>query len=184
MNTFLNFFGSYFVFNFIYIKLKTSTMKKVILMLSILLSLTNVLNAQVENKAIGLRLGSGFGYGAEISYQQPLSKINRLELDLGLNSWGFGLNGIYHWVWDLSALADGFNWYAGFGAGIGSYNFGYVGNPNGSSNFSIGAVGQVGIEYKFEVPLTLSLDYRPGMYFLNGFNSSIDGICIAGRYRF
>jgi hypothetical protein len=159
-------------------------MKKVILMLLILMSLTNVLNAQVDNKAIGLRLGSGFGYGAELSYQQPLSKTNRLELDLGLNSWGFGLNGIYQWVWDLSVLADGFNWYAGFGAGIGSYNFKYNTLPNNPSNLSIGALGQVGIEYKFEIPLTLSLDYRPGLYFLNGFNSSYDGICIAGRYRF
>ena len=156
-------------------------MKKIILTLTIFMGMTYVLNAQVVNKAIGLRLGSGFGYGAELSYQQPLAKTNRLELDLGLNTWGFGLNGIYQWVWDLSALADGFNWYAGVGAGIGSYNF--IGT-NGISNFSIGALGQVGIEYKFEIPLTLSLDYRPGLYFLNGFNSSYDGICIAGRYRF
>ena len=159
-------------------------MKKIILFFALVIVATGALKAQVDNKAIGLRLGSGFGYGAEISYQQPLSKTNRLELDLGLNSWGFGLNGVYQWVWDLSELADGFNWYAGVGAGIGSYNFNYVRDPNGLSNFSIGALGQVGIEYKFEIPLTLSLDYRPGLYFLNGFNSSYDGICIAGRYRF
>ncbi len=158
-------------------------MKKTILLFVLIITI-GALKAQVDNKTIGLRLGSGFGYGAEISYQQPLSKTNRLELDLGLNSWGFGLNGVYQWVWDLSELADGFNWYAGVGAGIGSYNFKYNTLPNNPSNLSIGVLGQIGIEYKFEIPLTLSLDYRPGLYFLNGFNSSYDGICIAGRYRF
>lgn len=159
-------------------------MKKAILLLSLFVSLAGALKAQADNKAIGLRLGSGFGYGAEISYQQPLSKENRLELDLGLTSWGFGLNGIYQWVWDLSALADGFNWYAGVGAGVGSYNFSYDGNPAGVSNFSIGVLGQVGIEYKFEIPLTLSLDYRPGIYFVPSFNSTYNGISLGVRYRF
>ena len=159
-------------------------MKKIIMILTLLVGLSSAISAQGDGKAIGLRLGSGFGYGAEISYQQPLSKANRLELDLGLNTWGFGLNGIYQWVWNLSELAEGFNWYAGIGAGIGTYNFGYVGNPNGPSNFSIGALGQIGIEYKFEIPLTISLDYRPGIYFVPGIYSTYDGISLGARYRF
>ena len=159
-------------------------MKKFILSFALVVSMIGALSAQADSKAIGLRLGSGFGYGAEVSYQQPLGTAHRLELDLGLNSSGFGLNGIYQWVWDLSELADGFNWYAGVGAGIGSYNFKYVNNPNDPSNLSIGILGQIGIEYKFEVPLTISLDYRPGIYVVPSFNSSYDGICLGARYRF
>ena len=156
-------------------------MKKAILIFTLIISFLSAVTAQVDNKAIGLRMGSGLGYAAEVSYQQPLSKENRFELDLGFNNngLGLGLNGVYQWVWDLSALADGFNWYAGVGAGIGSYKFDLV-----NQKFSVGALGQVGIEYKFEIPLTISLDYRPGLYFINGINSSYDGICIAGRYRF
>ena len=159
-------------------------MKRIILTFALFVSMVSVLSAQADNKAIGLRLGSGFGYGAEISYQQPLSKANRLEVDLGANSWGFGLNGIYQWVWDLSDLGDGFNWYAGVGVGLGSYNFNFDNDIHSPSNFSIGVLGQVGIEYKFEIPLTISLDYRPGIFIVPSFNGTYDGICIAGRYRF
>src|ERR1035437_4464666 len=129
-------------------------MRKIIFTLSLVVSMVSVLKAEEDNKAIGLRLGSGFGGGAEISYQQPLSKDNRMELGLGLNSWGFGLRGVYQCVWDLSDPADGFNWYAGVGAGVGSYNFNYGNNIHGPSDFSLGVLGQVGIEYRFEIPLT------------------------------
>ena len=159
-------------------------MKKMFLTIAFIAVITGALSAQADNKAIGLRLGSGFGYGAEISYQQPLSKSNRLEVDLGLNSWGFGLNGVYQWVWDLSDLADGFNWYAGVGGGIGTYNINYGTDRNANSDFSIGVLGQVGSEYKFEIPLTLSLDYRPGIYVVPTFNGTYDGICLGARYRF
>ena len=88
------------------------------------------LSAQADSKTIGLRMGGGFGYGAEVSYQQPIGIANRVEVDLGLNRSGFGLSGIYQWVWDFSELADGFNWYAGVGGGIGSYNFDYLTDKN------------------------------------------------------
>jgi hypothetical protein len=150
-------------------------MKKFIFALALGLSIISALNAQKMGKAIGLR----FGYGGEISYQQPLGNANRLELDLGLNAYGFGLNGVYQWVWDLSSLADGFNWYAGIGAGVGTYNY-YL----GTNHLNVGILGQIGMEYNFNIPLQLSLDYRPGFYFLNGFYPSYDGICLAARYRF
>ena len=159
-------------------------MKKIIMTFALFVSMVSALSAQADNKAIGLRLGGGFGGGAEISYQQPLSKENRLEIDLGLNSWGFGLNGVYQWVLDLSDLADGFNWYAGVGAGVGTYNFNYGKDIYANRDFSIGVLGQVGIEYKFDIPLTLSLDYRPGIYFVPAFNGTYDGICLGARYRF
>ncbi len=159
-------------------------MKKIVFTLALAVSLLSTLSAQVDGKAIGLRLGGGFGYGAEVSYQHPLGPDHRLEIDLGANGGGFGLNGIYHWVKDLSDLADGFNWYYGFGVGLGSYNFSYNTNTLLSRSLNIGLLGQIGIEYKFEIPITLSLDYRPGIYFMNGFDSSYDGICLAARYRF
>lgn len=159
-------------------------MKKIILTLTVIVSMVGTLTAQENSKAIGLRLGGGFGGGGEITYQQPLGSENRLEVDLGLNYVGFALNGIYQWTWDLSDLGDGFDWYAGVGGGIGSYNFDYVLNPTKNHVLSVGVLGQVGIDYKFEIPLNISLDYRPGIYLLNGFNASVDGICISARYRF
>jgi len=159
-------------------------MKRIILVLTLAVSLVGALSAQVDGKAIGLRFGGGIGYGAEVSYQHPLGNANRLEIDLGANSGGFGLNGVYQWVWDLSELADGFNWYAGVGAGLGSYNFSYNSNSGANKVVNLGVLGQVGLEYNFKVPVQLSLDYRPGIYVLNGFDSSVDGICLSARYRF
>ena len=151
-------------------------MKKIVLTLALMLSMFSALSAQVDGKAIGIR----FGYGGELSYQHPMGNANRLELDLGITQHGLGLNGVYQWVWDLSTLADGFNWYAGVGLGLGSYDYGDLNN----NSFSLGVLGQVGIEYNFNIPLQLSLDYRPGIFVGNGFNPSYDGICLAARFKF
>jgi len=150
-------------------------MKKIILSLIFTVSFVSALTAQADSKAIGLRLG----YGAELSYQQPLGNANRLELDLGLNYWGFGLSGVYQWVWNLSESSPGLKWYAGVGAGLGSYH--YSSNLN---SLGIGILGQIGIEYNFNIPLQLSLDYRPGIYIIPAFWGSYDGICLSARYLF
>jgi hypothetical protein len=147
-------------------------MKKTILSLLVVLFLsTTFASAQVDGSAIGLR----FNYsGAEISYLHKLQDNHRLEADLGLTSWGLSATGIYHWVWDLSQLADGFNWYAGAGATLGL----------SSGSFGLGAVGQVGIEYNFAIPLQLTMDYRPAIYIIPSVGGSYDGICLSVRYKF
>lgn len=156
-------------------------MKKFVLLCMLAFGLYGAANAQVDGKAIGLRFGGFSGVGAEISYQHPFGNANRLEADLGLNSWGFSLTGVYQWVWDLSGLADGFNWYAGFGGLLGVIN---DDDNKYTSNFGIGVAGQVGIEYNFNIPLQISLDYRPAMYVLPGFGGGYDGICLSARYKF
>ena len=149
-------------------------MKKVFLLLALTAGLTTSLNAQNLSKAIGLRAG----WGAELSYQHPVSTSNRIELDLGLNfldgTHGIFAVGIYQWVWDLSRLAPGFNWYAGAGPAVGLY----------TSSFAVGAVGQVGIEYKFKIPLQVSLDYRPGYIFVSDAWPIYDAVCAGVRYTF
>jgi hypothetical protein len=88
------------------------------------------------------------------------------------------LTGLYHWVWQL----DGnFNWYAGPGAGIASYDF--DDNRIDDETF-IFLAGNVGIEYNFDIPLLLSLDFRPELGFGN-FNDDLDfDIALGIRYQF
>lgn len=140
-------------------------------------------NAQdVSENAIGLRLGDSDGFGAEISYQRALGEANRLEVDLGWRSArdydGFKLTGIYQWVWEL----DGdFNWYAGAGGGLGSYGFD---NSALDDETFVFVAGNVGIEYIFDIPLLLSLDFRPELGF-GDFNDDLDfDIALGIRYRF
>lgn len=141
------------------------------------------MNAQdISENAIGLRLGDSDGFGAEISYQRALGEANRLEVDLGWRSArdydGFKLTGIYQWVWEL----DGdFNWYAGAGGGLGSYGFD---NSALDDETFVFVAGNVGIEYIFDIPLLLSLDFRPELGF-GDFNDDLDfDIALGIRYRF
>lgn len=120
----------------------------------------------ISKNALGLRIGDNDGLGTEISYQRGLGKNNRLELDLGWRSSnnvdGFKLAGLYQWVWNIEG---GFNWYAGAGGGVGTWSYEDNGNKDSGSYFF--AAGDIGIEYNFDFPLQLSLDFRPELYFNN-----------------
>ena len=146
------------------------------------------LSAQVSEKTIGLRLG----YDAqEIAFQQPIGNADRLELSLGVNTFahnqagklcrGVGLNCVYQWVNDLTFVTKGLKWYLGLGAAVldhGSLTVGMYG---------AGVLGQIGVEYSFHSPWQVSVDYRPGFYWLPGagniYRLSWNVPCLAVRYR-
>ena len=136
---------------------------------------------EISNNSIGIRFGDNSGLGGEISYQLKLKESNRLEINLGTRSdsnlSSFKLTGIYQWVWDID---NGFNWYAGFGGGIGNWKNKVI---NQSETVLYGA-GNLGIEYNFDIPLLISLDYRPEFGFsdiYDGFNSDF---ALSVRYQF
>jgi len=145
-------------------------MKKVLLSAFLLIGLAFSAQAQEKN-ALGLRLGDNDGFGGEISYQRSLGTGNRLELDLGWRDSDYydaiKLAALYQWVWNIEG---GFNWYAGVGGGLGTWDFkdgrfpGYYNGDKDSGTFLFVA-GDLGIEYNFDIPLQLSLDFRPELYF-------------------
>ena len=112
-------------------------------------------NAQGINDtrhAIGVR----GGWGAELSYQGYVAPENRIEGTVGINRFGFSVEGMYQWMNDIASDAPGeFKWYPGVGAGLGVWS-----NEDFKAGFSAGVLGQIGIEYSFaKAPLMLSLDY-------------------------
>ncbi|RAV28811.1 hypothetical protein [Sinomicrobium soli] len=137
---------------------------------------------EISPNALGLRLGDSDGFGAEISYQRYLHSNNRLELDLGWRNSddidAFKLTGLYQWVWNL----DGnFNWYAGAGGGLGSYDHSEI-DSSGAFFF---VAGDVGLEYDFDIPLILSLDFRPELGFTDKYRDGLDlDIALGIRYQF
>lgn len=141
----------------------------------------------IADHALGLRLGDSDGFGAEISYQKSIARYNRLEASLGWrdsrNFHAFKLTGVYQWVHQL----DGnFNWYYGVGGGLGNVDFdpGFTDEDGGL--FVFGA-GDIGIEYNFDIPLLLSLDFRPeiGLVGYDGFSDNFDfDIALGVRYQF
>jgi opacity protein-like surface antigen len=167
-------------------------MKKIILSAIMLMGLAFAAQAQdISKNALGLRLGGNSGFGGEISYQRALATDNRLELDLGwrnrsnYNSNGYDdkaikLTGLYQWVWNI----DGdFNWYAGVGGGVGSYSYD-ANNTSYNDTFAF-AAGDIGIEYNFDFPLLISLDFRPEFggngYYKNNYGSDV---ALGLRYQF
>ncbi|WP_323788985.1 hypothetical protein [Psychroserpens sp.] len=160
-------------------------MKKLFLVAIAFIGFTTVNAQEIAENALGLRLGDSDGFGAEISYQRGLSDNNRLEFDLGWRSGsgydGFKLSGLYQWVWNIDG---GFNWYAGAGGGIGSYSFDNVVPGFDSSETFVFVAGDIGIEYNFDIPLLLSLDFRPELGF-GDFRDDIDfDIALGIRYQF
>lgn len=148
-------------------------MRKIVLTLIGLFAFIYTTKAQeISDNALGLRLSGGKDFGAEISYQKALLENNRIEIGVGLgNNFGnFKAVGLYQWVWELE---EKLNWYAGAGGGIVSAN-----------GTGIYAAGNVGIEYKFDSPILLSLDYRPEFGIAGGLDSLNSGVALSVRYLF
>ncbi|MCJ7756656.1 MAG: hypothetical protein MUP24_00810 [Gillisia sp.] len=171
-------------------------MKKLILLAIFVIGATAATQAQtISENAIGLRFGGGNGYGAEVSYQRGLGDNNRLEFDLGWrndsnNYDAIKLTGLYQWVWNIES---GFNWYAGLGGGVGSISakddryYDNRGYRYYDETF-VFLAGDIGIEYNFDIPLLISLDFRPEFGFHNNDNDRIDDfspdIALGLRYQF
>ena len=157
-----------------------------------------------QPKAIGIRIGAT---GTDISYQHSFSTDQFIALDAGLDL-GYGvsgklggrISGTYNFIWAKPKWTKKGTWniYAGPGLSAGWVQDRVVikAGEERSNAFAdglvIGAVGQVGIDYRFEIPLQLALEVRPciGMHFAdktisfydNGFLGFIPALAI--RYSF
>ncbi len=159
-------------------------MKKFFLLTLALIGFALTTHSQnIADNAIGLRMGDNNGLGAEVSYQRALGDNTRLEADLGWrngnNYNAFQLTGLYQWV---HALDGNFNWFVGAGGGIASFDG--KDELNGISETEIFIAGDIGIEYDFDIPLLLSLDFRPTLGF-GDFTDDLDfDIALGIRYQF
>ncbi|WP_300437576.1 hypothetical protein [Christiangramia sp.] len=142
----------------------------------------------ISQNALGLRIGGGNGYGAEISYQRATGgNNNRLEFDLGWRNDShydaIKLVGLYQWVWNIEG---GFNWYAGAGAGLGNYDHNHNHDHGDDDGIFALIAGDIGIEYNFDFPLLLSLDFRPEIGFsdFHDYNDFSPDIALGIRYQF
>lgn len=175
---------------------KLNYMKIVKLCIALLCFSSFSLSAQeISDHALGLRLGDSDGFGAEISYQKSLGRYHRLEADLGFRDSrrfdAFKVTGLYQTVFEIG---DGFNWFYGFGGGLGSVDFEAIPNEDDPGNpyepdggLFVFAAGDIGVEYNFDFPLLLSLDFRPevGLVGYKNFDNGFDfDIALGVRYQF
>lgn len=154
-------------------------MKKFLLVAALVITTIFAANAQGGNgyrNSIGIR----GAYGAEVSYQRYLAPQSRIEGTMGINRYGFSVEGVYQWMFDFPASTAGiWQWYAGVGVGTGVWS-----NKDFDTGICLGVLGQIGIEYTFNIPLMLSLDYRPGIYFVPATGFDWTGFALGIRYCF
>lgn len=155
-------------------------MRRWIISLAILIAAAAAATAQP--KAAGLRIG---GTGLDVTYQYYMAKDQFVEGNLGLD-FGYNVNGhvgakataVYNFVWARPAWTNTGSWalYAGPAVSLGfvddivPYDVGGVINGYYDNGFMFAVGGQVGVEYNFDFPLSLSLDLRPlfGMHINDG----------------
>lgn len=152
-------------------------MRRLLLVMAVALGFAAA--AVAQPRAIGGRVG----YGVEFSYQHSLGSNNMIQLDAGIPGF-YGLEAAvtYDWIFNISG---GWNWFVGVGGGLGFFDF-------KDTRFFLGAAGRIGVEYNFDFPLQLSLDWRPivGPYFYNDevrFNDHglwHGGLAFGVRYKF
>ena len=93
----------------------------------------------------------------------------------GIISFGsrFGLGGLYEV--NKPTTVTGLNWFFGGGA--------YVGFEDGDTY--LGPTGIIGLDYKFpNIPLTLSLDWKPELDFIPAINFVPDAFGFSARFTF
>lgn len=155
-------------------------MKKIIIAIVAVFALSTA-NAQIQD--LGVRVGGGQGYGAELSAMWGLGG-NRLETDLGWASGdhysAFSLTGIYQWTGEIGS---GFGWFAGVGARLAMWSWDNA--AGGGSDFALALAGQAGLEYNFDaIPIQLTLDIRPAFYLIPDTDFHWGDIALGIRYRF
>lgn len=145
-------------------------MKRFILFL-ISLCLYTGLNAQP--RGMGLRFGAT---GLEASYQHGINTRQFVQGDLGMD-FGYNANGrpgikctaTYNFIWARPAWTPKGTWslYSGPGIALGFADdivpYEIDGNISGynDNGFMAGVVLNIGLEYTFEIPVSISLDVRP-----------------------
>ena len=156
-------------------------MKKFLLLAVVAFFATSAFAQEYKN-SIGLRVG----YGAEVQYERHFSSENYLEVNVGLTDFGLNdafVNATYNWnccEWDWTPNAGKWFLSAGVGGSIGWWN-----KPDAKHNFNVGVAGDVAFGIRFNKPVTLSVDYRPTIYFLNdAWAHGFTGFALTCTYNF
>ena len=102
---------------------------------------------------------------------KKITDSKRLEVNLGLRDAFNSFKGtvLYQWVWNLE---NKFNCYTGFGVGFDSRDSALFG------------ASMIGIEYNFNAPVLIAIDYRPEIGISGGLNGLNSDTALSVRYQF
>lgn len=116
----------------------------------------------------GLRYGDRFAIDATF----PLSKAPRLHTTFYVEG-DFTIGTYLDWLFSLDGGPQGLKFFPGIGPEF------YFGN-----DFNLGIAANLGVEYSFNFPLTIGIDYRPGFMITDSFKGYSNNWGIVARFRF
>ena len=160
---------------------------KYFLSVMVFMAMVSFSKAQEYNSSIGLRLGplSGISYKKNLRSDLYIEFIGSLRLNGFINNqFGSNLTALVEYQRDFNGLM-GLSWFVGGGAHVGLWS------GSGSNtyfiedrlHFLIGIDAIVGLEYVFDdIPLALSLDYKPSFNFIEYFGPWFDEVALTIRY--
>ena len=130
--------------------------------------------AQEYVNAVGVRLGANSpAISSGFTIKHFLNETEAVEGIIGIDN-GLGLCALYQWHHPIDAVQH-LKWYVGAG--------GYAAFK--SSQSFIGAAGVVGLDYKFEeIPLNISLDWKPELNLISKVGFEANTVGIAARFVF
>lgn len=122
---------------------------------------------------VGIRFGGTNTHGgAAIDAVFSVGQFSRVHADLGFYKGGMGVDAVWDFLY--KPLGDeAFNWYLGVGPST------YIGN-----DFWLGVSGEIGLEYRFNAPIALGLDWRPTFWVVKNTEFGAGSFGINVRYVF
>lgn len=126
-----------------------------------------------ESQEAGLRLGDGNLNYVAIDGVFRFDQFNRIHADISFYKGGFGVDALWDFIFEPLG-PDFFRWYAGAGPYMGF----------GSNYFALGAKGELGVEYRFNMPISLGIDWRPGIEIVDKTSFHWQGFAVNVRYVF
>lgn len=143
-------------------------MKKLLVLSAIFIASLSAASAQ----ELGIRFGDVLGNDVAIDGIFSLGEFSRLHADVSFGN-DVGIEVLYDFLYRPLGDVQGLDWYVGAGPSL------YLGDP-----VWLGVSGEVGLEYHFDFPLALGLDWRPTFWIIDDtdFNGSSFGL--NARYVF
>ena len=155
-------------------------MKRRTITILVLLFLIFGAKAQDYHTGLGLRAGVSPGISVKHFFSTNMAGVGILSVRWG----GFNITGLAEWhlqVFDT----DGFYFFYGGGAHLGAWDTGrdYYGTTNDGTKVFLGIDGIIGLEYAFgDIPLSIGLDWKPGMNVISDFGFFFDDLALSFRY--
>ena len=128
---------------------------------------------EAKAQELGLRFGDVLGNNVAIDGVFGLGEFSRVHGNLSFGDRGVGIEALWNFVYRPLGQ-EALHWYAGVGPSL------LIGDP-----FVLGVSGELGLEYTFrEVPISLSLDWRPRVDIVETTDFKAGGFGFNVRYVF